>query len=109
LFTVLLEHRVPTDGIVISGSSEINESILTGESRPSEKQVGSKIIAGSVNGSGKLVVQLTHLPGENTISVIASMVDNAKLSKPKIQDLADRVASYLVLVILSLIILTFVV
>jgi len=109
LFTVLPEHRVPTDGIVISGSSEIDESMLTGESRPSEKQVGSKIIAGSVNGSGKLVVQLTHLPGENTISVIAGMVDDAKLSKPKIQDLADRVASYLVPVIVSLTILTFVV
>ncbi|KAE8451932.1 hypothetical protein EG329_002773 [Mollisiaceae sp. DMI_Dod_QoI] len=109
LFTVLPEHRVPTDGIVISGSSEIDESMLTGESRPSEKQVGSKIIAGSINGSGKLVVKLTHLPGENTISVIAGMVDDAKLSKPKIQDLADRVASYFVPVIVSLTIFTFVV
>ncbi|KUJ11796.1 heavy metal translocatin [Mollisia scopiformis] len=108
-FTVLPEHRVPTDGVVISGSSEIDESMLTGESRPSEKQVGSKIIAGSINGSGKLVIQLTHLPGENTISVIAGMVDNAKLSKPKIQDFADRVASYFVPVIVSLTILTFVV
>ena len=109
LFTVLPEHRVPTDGIVIAGSSEVDESMLTGESRPTEKQVGSKIIAGSINGSGKLVVRLTHLPGENTISVIARMVDDAKLSKPKLQDLADRVASYFVPVIVSLSILVLVV
>lgn len=109
LFTVLPEHRVPTDGIVISGSSEIDESMITGESRPTEKQVGSKIIAGSINGSGKLVVQLTHLPGENTISVIACMVDDAKLSKPKLQDIADLVASYFVPVIVFLSILVFVV
>jgi Cd2+-exporting ATPase len=109
MFNILPEHRVPTDGIVISGYSEINESMLTGESRPIEKHVGSKVIAGSINGSGKLIVRLTHLPGENTISVIAGMVDNAKLSKPKIQDLADRVASYFVPVIVSLTIITFVV
>lgn len=109
LFSVLPEHRIPTDGIVIAGCSEIDESMLTGESRLIEKRVGSKIIAGSINGSGKLTVRLTHLPGENTISNVAGMVDNAKLSKPKIQDLADRAASYFVPVIVSLTIITFVV
>ena len=109
IFSVLPEHRVPTDGIVVSGHSEINESMLTGESRPIEKHVGSKVIAGSINGSGKLIVRLTLLPGENTISIIAGMVDNAKLSKPKIQDLADRVASYFVPVIVCLTIIEFVV
>ena len=109
IFSVLPEHRVPTDGIVIYGDSEIDESMLTGESRLVEKHLGSKVIAGSINGSGKLIVRLTHLPGENTISVIAGMVDSAKLSKPKIQDLADRVASYFVPVIIFLTIVTFVV
>ncbi|KAL9082581.1 MAG: hypothetical protein Q9165_008854 [Trypethelium subeluteriae] len=109
IFSVLPEQRVPTDGIVISGHSEVDESMLTGESRPIEKQIDSKIIAGSINGSGKLIVRLTHLPGENTISVIAGMVDNAKLSKPKIQDLADRVASYFVPVIIGLTVITFIV
>jgi P-type E1-E2 ATPase len=83
--------------------------MFTGEFRPIEKQAGSKIIAGSINGSGKLIVRLTQLPGENSISVIAGMVDDAKLSKPKIQDLADRIASYFVPVIVSLTILTFIV
>ncbi|KAF2801900.1 copper-translocating P-t [Mytilinidion resinicola] len=109
VFSVIPELRIPTDGIVIAGSSEIDESMLTGESRPIEKQVGSKVIAGSINGSGKLIVRLTHLPGENTISTIAGMVDNAKLSKPKIQDLADRVASYFVPVIVFFTVITFVV
>ncbi|KAF2239025.1 putative copper-transporting ATPase [Viridothelium virens] len=109
LFSVLPEHRVPTDGIVLSGDSEIDESMLTGESRLREKHMGSKVVAGSINGSGKLIVQLTHLPGENTISVIAGMVDSAKLSKPKIQDFADRVASYFVPTIIVLTIVTFIV
>lgn len=109
IFGVLPEQRVPTDGSVLSGCSEIDESMLTGEFRLIGKDVGSKVIAGSINGSGKLIVRLTHLPEENTISVIAAMVDNAKLSKPKIQELADRVATYFVPLIVSLTIITFIV
>ncbi|KAK9772071.1 putative E1-E2 ATPase-domain-containing protein [Seiridium cardinale] len=109
IFCVLPEHRVPTDGVIISGFSEVDESMLTGESRPIEKRVGDQVIAGSINGSGKFLVRLTRLPEENTINVIASMVDNAKLSKPRIQDLADRVASYFVPVVILLTILTFVI
>lgn len=109
IFCVLPELRVPTDGIVLSGCSEIDESMLTGESRPVVKAAGSKVIAGSINGSGKLVVRLTHLPGDNTVSVIAGMVDDAKLSKPKLQELADRVASYLVPLIVLSAVITFVV
>ena len=108
-FSVLPEHRVPTDGIVISGHSEVDESMLTGESTPIEKHVNSRVIASSINGSNKLIVQLTHLPAENTVSVIANMVDDAKLSKPKIQELADRVASYFVPGIVILTIFTFII
>ncbi|KAI1638272.1 copper-translocating P-type ATPase [Biscogniauxia mediterranea] len=108
IFTVLPETKIPTDGIVIGGVSEVDESMLTGESRPLEKNVHDRVIAGSINGSGKLVVKLTHLPCENTISTIAGMVDDAKLSKPQIQNVADRVASYFVPVVVSLTILTLV-
>ncbi|EON98444.1 putative copper-translocating p-type atpase protein [Phaeoacremonium minimum UCRPA7] len=107
VFKVVPDSRIPTDGTVISGSSEINESMLTGESLPVEKHPKSQVIAGSVNGSGTLVVRLTRLPGDNTISTIAGMVDGAKLSKPKIQAIADRVASYFVPVVVSLTIITF--
>ncbi|KAI0593533.1 copper-translocating P-type ATPase [Biscogniauxia sp. FL1348] len=108
VFTVLPETKIPTDGTVIGGGSEVDESMLTGESRPIEKNVNDQVIAGSINGSGKLVVRLTRLPCENTISTIAGMVDDAKLSKPKIQNVADRVASYFVPVVVSLTILTLV-
>ncbi|OQE80215.1 hypothetical protein PENNAL_c0047G10048 [Penicillium nalgiovense] len=108
-FKVLPDMRIPTDGTVSSGSSEVNESMLTGESRPVEKNPKSRVIAGTINGSGSLFVRLTRLPGDNAINTIAAMVDEAKLSKPKIQELADNVASYFVPVIVGLTIITFVI
>ncbi|KAG9517085.1 heavy metal translocatin, partial [Aureobasidium melanogenum] len=106
-FKVFPDSRIPTDGIVASGSSEVDESMITGESEMIEKHKGSAVIAGSVNGSGVLRVELTRLPGDNTISNIATMVDKAKFSKPKIQATADRVASYFVPVIILITIITF--
>jgi heavy metal translocating P-type ATPase len=108
-FKVLPDSRIPTDGTVINGSSEVDESMLTGESRPVEKYPKSIVIAGSINGPGAMTVRLNRLPCDNTIHAIAAMVDEAKLSKPKLQDLADRVASYFVPVVLALTILTFVI
>jgi heavy metal translocating P-type ATPase len=107
VFRVSPDSKIPTDGTVISGSSEIDESMLTGESRPVEKFKGSSVIAGSINGSGILTVRLTRIPGDNTISTIASMVDEAKLSKPKVQEIADKVASYFVPVVISITIIVF--
>ena len=101
-FKVAPDSRVPTDGTVVTGESETDESMITGESRPVEKSVRSALIAGSINGSGLLVARVTRLPGENTISTIAGMVDEAKLSKPKIQSIADKVASHFVPVVLFL-------
>ncbi|KXL45213.1 hypothetical protein M433DRAFT_58219 [Acidomyces richmondensis BFW] len=108
-FKVLPDTKVPTDGTVINGSSEVDESMLTGESRPVEKYPKSVVIAGSINGPGVMTVQLNRLPSDNTINAIAAMVDEAKLSKPKLQDLADRVASYFVPVVLALTVITFVI
>ncbi|KAF1965194.1 copper-translocating P-t [Bimuria novae-zelandiae CBS 107.79] len=102
IFKVSPDSHVPTDGTVMSGTSEIDESMLTGESKPVEKTKESTIIAGSINGSGVLTVRLTRIPGDNTISTIASMVDEAKLSKPKIQEIADQVASYFVPVVVAI-------
>ncbi|KAL4913875.1 E1-E2 ATPase-domain-containing protein [Aspergillus aurantiobrunneus] len=107
IFKVVPDSKIPTDGTVISGSSEVNESMITGESKPVEKCSRSPVVAGSVNGSGTLIVRLTRLPVDNTISVIAGLVDQAKLSKPKIQDIADRVATYFVPVVVGLTVITF--
>lgn len=109
LFKVLPDSKIPTDGTVIGGSSEADESIITGESIPVDKFPGSAVLAGSMNGSGTLTVKLTRLLGDNTISTIGNMVNQAKLSKPKIQDIADRVASYFVPVVVILTIITFVI
>lgn len=107
IFRVSPDTKIPTDGTVISGSSEVDESMLTGESLPVEKTNGSHLIAGSINGSRFLDARLTRLPGENTISTIAAMVDEAKLSKPRTQELADRVASYFVPVIVAITLIVF--
>ncbi|KUL83655.1 hypothetical protein ZTR_11044 [Talaromyces verruculosus] len=106
---ILPDSKIPTDGTVIGGSSEVDESMITGESNPVEKLPASAVVAGSVNGSGTLIVKLTRLPADNTISVIAELVDQAKLSKPKIQDMADRVASYFVPIVITLSVITFVI
>ncbi|KAJ4137172.1 hypothetical protein NW768_002753 [Fusarium equiseti] len=96
VFKVLPHSRVPTDGIVISGKTEVDESMLTGEALPVVKQKGSDLIAGTVNGDGTVTVQLTRLPGKNTVTDIAQLVEEAANSTPKIQDLANKVAGWFV-------------
>jgi heavy metal translocating P-type ATPase len=108
-FKVTPDSRIATDGNVISGITEVDESMVTGEAQPVNKSPGSSVIAGSLNGSGAIIVQLTHLPGNNTISEIAAMVDEAKFSKPKLQELADRVAGYFVPVVVALTLVTFII
>ena len=107
LFKVLPGSIVPTDGMVVSGETEIDESMITGEAIRVPKSSGSQVIAGSVNGPGQFLARLTNLPLDNTISRIAGMVDEAKLSKPKVQETADRVASYFVPCILIVTITVF--
>lgn len=98
-FKVLPHTIVPTDGIVVDGSSEVDESMLTGESAPVLKQPGDNMTAGTMNGSGAPIVLLTRLPGKNTVTDIAEMVEEAANSKPKLQDIADKVASWFVPVV----------
>jgi Cu2+-exporting ATPase len=83
--------------------------MVTGEANPVEKNAKSSVIAGSVNGSGILKVRVSRLPGDNTISAIAGMVDEAMLSKPRTQELADQVAGYFVPVIVIITVITLVI
>lgn len=108
-FKVLPDMAVVTDGIVLAGTTEIDESMITGEARMVAKIPGATVVAGSINHSGTVTVRVTRLPSENTIKTIGIMVDEAKLSKPRIQEIADRVAGYFVPVIISITILVFVV
>lgn len=78
------------------GSSTVDESMLTGESAPVLKQTGDAVIAGTINGEAQLDVSLTRLPGANSISDIRGLVENALGAKPKVQELAHKVAAWFI-------------
>ncbi|KAJ4989763.1 copper-translocating P-type ATPase [Stagonosporopsis vannaccii] len=98
-FKILPHTRIVTDGTVYYGGSEVDESMLTGEAVPVAKGVHSDVFAGTINGSGTLIVLLKTLPHENTVHRIATMVECAELTKPKVQALADHIAGWFVPVI----------
>ncbi|KAH9849871.1 heavy metal translocatin [Lenzites betulinus] len=108
-FKVLPDSAIITDGTVVSGTSTVDESMMTGESRPVEKAAGSPVIAGTLNGPSTLVVKVSRLPGENTISDIAGMVDHARFSRARVQETVDWVCGWFVPVVLVLTAITFVV
>ena len=88
--------RIPTDGIVTEGESSVNESMLTGESLPVEKQVGSEVIGGSVNQNGILYVKVTRIGEDTTLSRIIRFVEDAQGKKAPISKTADKVAGVFV-------------
>ncbi len=98
--TVLVRpgERVPIDGDVAEGESEIDESMITGESRPVAKAPGAPVIGGSINGAGALYIQVTRTGEETTISQMAKLVTEAQASKPAVQRLADRAAHWLTII-----------
>lgn len=90
--------KIPSDGVVIEGSSEVNESIITGESKPILKKIGEEVIAGSLNGDGSLKVKITKI-GENTfLAGVVRLVKEAQGSKSRLQILSDRAAFYLTII-----------
>ncbi len=95
-------ETIPSDGEVIEGSSSMDESLLTGESRPCRKQVGDKVIGGSINIESPIRLRVTKSGQETVLSTILSLVERAQSEKPAIARLADRVASRFVVAILLL-------
>ena len=99
---------IPADGVVQDGSSDVNESMITGESRPVRKEVGAKVIAGTVNGSGSLRIDVTGT-GENTaLAGIMRLVAQAQSSRSHAQALADRAAFLLTIIAIIAAAITFV-
>ncbi|HTH63051.1 MAG TPA: copper-translocating P-type ATPase [Gemmatimonadales bacterium] len=88
----------PADGVVRRGTSAVNESVITGESKPVEKGEGDKVIAGTVNGSGSLHVEVTGAGERTTLASIMRLVEQAQSSRSRAQALADRAAFILTLV-----------
>lgn len=108
IIIVLPGERIPLDGIVIEGSTQVDESLLTGESLPIEKSPGGKLIGGSINGSGKISMTVTAVGSETMLARIIRMVEDAQAKKAPIQRLVDKVASYFVPAVLVISVLTFV-
>ncbi|MEK7538823.1 MAG: heavy metal translocating P-type ATPase [Patescibacteria group bacterium] len=90
--------RIPADGIIIDGESDINESMVTGESKPISKIVGSMVIAGTINGDGALKVNVSHIGEKTFLAGIMRLVEEAQSSKSRLQILSDRAALYLTIV-----------
>lgn len=98
---------VPADGVVRSGSSAVNEALITGESAPVDKVEGAKVIAGTVNGAGSLRVQVTGTGDKTALASIMRLVAQAQSSKSRAQALADRAARWLTWIALGSGALTF--
>ena len=100
-------EKIPVDGIVLEGTSAIDESMVTGEPIPVEKQQGDRVIGATVNGTGSLVIQAERVGAETLLSQIVQMVAEAQRSRAPIQKLADVVASYFVPSVILIAIITF--
>ena len=100
---------VPADGVVTDGQSWVNESMLTGESKPVEKDVGLKVVAGTVNGSGSLRVQVTGTGEKTALAGIMRLVEEAQTSRSRAQTLADRAAFFLTVVAIGSGVITWIV
>jgi len=100
-------EKVAADGIILDGESYLNESLLTGESKPVKKMKGDKVIAGSMNGNGAIQVTVSHAAKDSYLSQVVRLVDDAQKSKSKTQLLADSAAKWLTVIAIVFGIATF--
>ena len=94
--------RIPLDGVVMEGTTSVDESMLTGESIPVEKEVDDEVIGGSVNYQGAIVVKVTRVGADTTLAKIVKMMEDAQGKKAPISKLADTVAGYFVPVVMAI-------
>jgi Cu2+-exporting ATPase len=95
-------EKVPADGMIQDGTSYLNESMLTGESKPIKKSVNDKVIGGSVNGNSTLKVKVEHTGKDSYLSKVIKMVEDAQKTKSKMQNLSDRAAKWLTYLALTI-------
>jgi Cu+-exporting ATPase len=102
-------EKIPVDGLVLDGSSSVDESMLTGESMPVHKKTDDRVIGGTLNGSGSFVMQATQVGNETLLSRIVALVAEAQRSRAPIQRQADLVASWFVPAVIGVAVVTFLV
>ena len=102
-------EKIPSDGKVIEGQSYVNESLLTGESKPVQKQKEDKVIGGAINEEGPLRVKIEKTGEETYLSQVISLVERAQKSRTRTQDLANSAAAFLFYVAVSTGVITYVV
>jgi len=102
-------EKIPVDGVVLDGSSAVDESMITGESVPVEKTSTSRVIGATVNGNGSFVMRAERVGSETMLAQIVQMVSQAQRTRAPIQRLADKVAGWFVPAVIAIAVLTFVV
>src|SRR5213079_2198298 len=94
--------RVPVDGVVVDGRSAVNESMISGEPLPVTRQTGDRVIGGTINQDGKLIVRATAVGSQSALAQIVQLVEKAQSSKPPVQKLADKIAAIFVPAVLAI-------
>ena len=102
-------EKVPVDGRVVEGRTTVDESMITGEALPAEKNPGDKVIGGTLNNTGSVVMEAERIGSDTVLAQIVQMISEAQRSRAPIQRLADKVAGYFVPAVLLIAVLTFVV
>ena len=100
-------EKIPVDGVILKGSSAIDESMITGESLPVEKQVGDNVIGATINKTGSFEITATRVGAESTLSQIIKLVEDAQGSKAPIQAFADRISAWFVPAVIIIALVTF--
>lgn len=95
-------ERVPSDGTIVEGRTNMNEAMITGESNPVDKQPGDSVIGSSINGEGSITVEITKIGSETYLAQVIDLVREAQASRSRTQDLANRAAFFLTVISLSI-------